>query len=116
MCPRTLQDFVGQELLSGHPSKGGRRIKTRRQMVLCESLRSVGFTFPSFYVTFGSYLTMFQALGLILEQLAPAIYSEDNFIADFLQINNTSLTFADYVGLDNYFRRQATRAAGLSQS
>jgi hypothetical protein len=59
---------------------------------------------------------MSQALGLILEQLAPAIYSEDNFIADFLQINNTSLTFADYVGLDNYFRRQATRAAGLSQS
>jgi hypothetical protein len=59
---------------------------------------------------------MFQAFGFVLEQLAPAIYSEDEFIADFLQINNASVTFADYMGLDNYFRRQATRAAGLSQS
>jgi exocyst complex component 1 len=59
---------------------------------------------------------MFQAFGFVLEQLAHAIYSEDDFIADFLQINNAALTFADYMGLDNYFRRQATRAAGLSQS
>jgi len=51
-----------------------------------------------------------------LEQLAPAVYSEDEFIADFLQINNAALTFADYIGLDSYFRRQAARAAGLSQS
>jgi exocyst complex component 1 len=51
-----------------------------------------------------------------LEQLAHAIYSEHDFIADFLQINNAALTFADYMGLDNYFRRQATRAASLSQS
>lgn len=48
--------------------------------------------------------------------MAPAIYSEDEFIAHFLQINNAALTFADYMGLDNYFRRQAARAAGLSQS
>lgn len=35
---------------------------------------------------------------------------------DFLQINDFALTYADYMGLDNYFRRQAARAAGLSQA
>ncbi|KAF8078783.1 exocyst complex component, sec3 subunit [Lyophyllum atratum] len=54
--------------------------------------------------------------GLLLEQLAPAIYRENEFITDFLQINEAGLTFADYMGLDNYFRRQAARAAGLSQT
>jgi hypothetical protein len=55
-------------------------------------------------------------LGLILEQIAPQVYRERDFIADFLQINEASLTFADYAGLDNYFRRQAARSAGLSQA
>ncbi|THH33432.1 hypothetical protein EUX98_g736 [Antrodiella citrinella] len=54
------------------------------------------------------------AFALILEQLAPMIYREEDFIADFLQINDVALTFADYMGLENYFRRQATRSAGLS--
>ncbi|KAF9244541.1 exocyst complex component Sec3-domain-containing protein [Melanogaster broomeanus] len=57
-----------------------------------------------------------EALGYILEQIAPQLYREDDFIADFLQVNDAGLTFADYVGLDNYFRRQAARGAGLSQS
>ncbi|KAG0704350.1 exocyst complex component Sec3-domain-containing protein [Suillus ampliporus] len=57
-----------------------------------------------------------EALGLILEQIAPQIYREGDFIADFLQINDAALTFADYAGLDNYFRRQAARSAGLSQT
>lgn len=57
-----------------------------------------------------------EALGLILEQIAPQIYREGDFIADFLQINDAGLTFADYAGLDNYFRRQAARSAGLSQA
>ncbi|KAN0100480.1 Exocyst complex component Sec3 domain containing protein [Tylopilus felleus] len=56
------------------------------------------------------------ALGYILEQAAPQIYREGDFVADFLQINDAGLTFADYAGLDNYFRRQAARSAGLSQS
>lgn len=54
--------------------------------------------------------------GLVLEQLAPLVYREDEFITDFLQINDAALTFADYMGLENYFRRQAARAAGLSQN
>ncbi|KAG9314221.1 exocyst complex component Sec3-domain-containing protein [Chiua virens] len=56
------------------------------------------------------------ALGYILEQIAPQIYREGDFVTDFLQINDTGLTFADYAGLDSYFRRQAARSAGLSQS
>jgi hypothetical protein len=55
-------------------------------------------------------------LLLILEQIAPLIYREDEFIADFLQINDAALTFADYMNLDNYFRRQASRGVGLTQS
>jgi hypothetical protein len=56
-----------------------------------------------------------QAFGLVLGHIAPQIYREDDFLADFLQINDAGLTFADYAGLDNYFRRQAARSAGLSQ-
>ncbi|KAI0068299.1 exocyst complex component sec3 subunit [Artomyces pyxidatus] len=56
-----------------------------------------------------------EAFGHILEQVSPQIYREEEFIADFLQINEAALTFADYMGLENYFRRQATRSSGLSQ-
>ncbi|KAI0048330.1 hypothetical protein FA95DRAFT_1490994 [Auriscalpium vulgare] len=56
-----------------------------------------------------------EAFGHVLEQIAPQIYREEDFIADFLQINEARLTFADYMGLDNYFRRQASRSSGLSQ-
>ncbi|KAJ6627091.1 exocyst complex component sec3 subunit [Mycena sp. CBHHK59/15] len=56
-----------------------------------------------------------KVFSLILEQIAPLIYREDEFIADFLQINDAALTFADYMDLDNYFRRQASRGVGLSQ-
>lgn len=55
-----------------------------------------------------------KAFGLVLESIAPMVYSEEEFIADFLQINDAALTFADYMGLENYFRRQAARSAGLS--
>lgn len=52
----------------------------------------------------------------MLEQIAPLIYHEDEFLTDFLQINDAALTYADYMNLDNYFRRQATRNNGLSAS
>ncbi|THG99273.1 hypothetical protein EW026_g3047 [Hermanssonia centrifuga] len=57
-----------------------------------------------------------QAFMLVLERIAPMVYSEEEFIADFLQINDAALTFADYMGLENYFRRQAARSAGLSSA
>lgn len=56
-----------------------------------------------------------EAFGRILEAMAPQIYREQEFIADFLQINEAGLTFADYMGLENYFRRQAARTIGMSQ-
>ena len=55
------------------------------------------------------------AFGRILEAISPLVYREQEFIADFLQINEAGLTFADYMGLENYFRRQAARTTGLSQ-
>ncbi|EPT01488.1 hypothetical protein FOMPIDRAFT_1120199 [Fomitopsis schrenkii] len=61
-------------------------------------------------------MTAADALSLALEEIASAIYREEEFIADFLQINDAGLTFADYMGLENYFRRQAARFAGLSQA
>lgn len=59
-------------------------------------------------------LTASEALSLILDQLAPHLHQEDEFIQDLLQINDSAITFADFMGLDNYFRRQAARSAGLS--
>jgi exocyst complex component 1 len=53
-------------------------------------------------------------LDHVLHQIGPQIYHEEQFIADFLQINDASLTFADYLSLESYFRRQASRSAGLS--
>lgn len=53
---------------------------------------------------------------MFLEHLVSLIYHEDDFITDFLQINDAGLTFADYMGLDNYFCRQAARSASLSQA
>ncbi|PFH54821.1 hypothetical protein AMATHDRAFT_353 [Amanita thiersii Skay4041] len=60
-------------------------------------------------------LRVSEAFGHTLEEITKLVYRENDFIADFLQINDAGLTFADYMGLDNYFRRQATRASGLSQ-
>ena len=56
-----------------------------------------------------------EAFGRILEGISPQIYREQEFIADFLQINDAALTFADYMGLENYFRRQAARSTSFSQ-
>ncbi len=52
----------------------------------------------------------------MLEQLAQAIYSEEGWVAYFLQTDDGAQTFADNMGLENYFRRQAARWNGLSQA
>ena len=49
-----------------------------------------------------------------MEQISHQILREEEFIADFLQINEARLTFADYMELDSYYRRQAARTSGLS--
>ncbi|KAI0286899.1 exocyst complex component Sec3-domain-containing protein [Russula aff. rugulosa BPL654] len=55
-----------------------------------------------------------EVFGQALEQISYQILREEGFIADFLQINEARLTFADYMGLDNYYRRQAARTSGMS--
>ncbi|TBU49952.1 exocyst complex component Sec3-domain-containing protein [Dichomitus squalens] len=57
-----------------------------------------------------------EALSMVLEQLAGTIYAEESWIARFLQMDDAVETFADHMGLENYFRRQAARWAGLSQA
>lgn len=61
-------------------------------------------------------LTLTQALMQVINQVGRAIYREEEFMADFLQINDAKLTFADYAGLESYFRRQALQNIGLSAS
>jgi len=53
---------------------------------------------------------------MVLDQIQSSIQRENDFITDFLQINDAGLTFADYMALDSYFRRQAARSAGLSST
>lgn len=60
-------------------------------------------------------MTISQVFGICLEQIISAINKEDEFTTEFLQINDSSFTFADYMGLDNYFRRQAARSASMTQ-
>ncbi|KAG8819330.1 hypothetical protein FRC18_012129 [Serendipita sp. 400] len=57
----------------------------------------------------------YEAFGRILDQICPITYREEEFLSTFLQINETGETFADYMGLDSYFRRQASRWIGLSK-
>ncbi|KDQ19898.1 hypothetical protein BOTBODRAFT_27319 [Botryobasidium botryosum FD-172 SS1] len=58
----------------------------------------------------------FEAYGRVLGEIAPQIYREQEFIAEFLQINDQTYTFADYMNMESYFRRQAARSAGLGSS
>jgi hypothetical protein len=60
--------------------------------------------------------TRLKVFALILERIAPQIYREEDFITTFFRINDNAFTFADYMGLDNYFRKQAARAVNLSPS
>ncbi|KAK0208183.1 exocyst complex component Sec3-domain-containing protein [Desarmillaria ectypa] len=90
----------------------GRRDKDKSDGTMRSSEASALFSNESVEVT---YISL-QVLGLALKQIAPAIYHEEEFITDFLQINDAALTFADYMGLDNYFRRQAARSTSVSQT
>ncbi|BEJ16672.1 hypothetical protein CspHIS471_0600730 [Cutaneotrichosporon sp. HIS471] len=53
-----------------------------------------------------------------VSEVVKQIVTEDDFIAAFLHLGDTESTFADYMELDTYFRRQASRHAshGLSAS
>lgn len=61
-------------------------------------------------------LAFFQALLQLLDLIAPQISREQVFLADFLQISDATLSFADYMGLENYLRRKASAAVGELKS
>ncbi|KAK0543955.1 hypothetical protein OC845_005868, partial [Tilletia horrida] len=52
----------------------------------------------------------------ILDSLTPLIQGEQAFIGDFLQINNSNVTFADYLDMEPYFRRRAAQLFGFGTS
>ena len=52
----------------------------------------------------------------IIKEIRSRIRSEEDFLADFLQVNDVALTYADYMALDHYFRRQATQSFELSST
>lgn len=51
-----------------------------------------------------------QAFARALQQITPHLAREQGFISDFLHINplDASITFADYMSLETFFRRGAT--------
>jgi exocyst complex component 1 len=73
-----------------------------------------GGSIPLFFSRRCTSLIWDQVFDQALGQISRQIYREEEFIADFLQINEARLTFADYMGLDSYFRRQAARTIGFS--
>ncbi|KAG8715818.1 hypothetical protein FRC08_010143 [Ceratobasidium sp. 394] len=58
----------------------------------------------------------FEAFDRALTQILTQIYAEEAFVADFLHTSDSSLTFADYMNLDSYFKRQAARGLDLSDA
>lgn len=46
-----------------------------------------------------------------MTEIIGQIVTEDDFIGSFLHLADNESTFADYMQLDTYFRRQATRHA-----
>lgn len=59
-----------------------------------------------------------QAFGRALSELVPHILREQGFVSDFLHINSVdqSITFADYMVLEAFFRRGATTYLMSQQS
>jgi len=58
-------------------------------------------------------LTAAEVFQRVLDSLTPLIQGEQTFIADFLQINDSNVTFADYADMEPYFRRRAAQLFGF---
>lgn len=52
----------------------------------------------------------------MLSNITPQVYREEDFLSLVLQIQDQTTTFADYMELESYFRRQAARFAGLGSA
>lgn len=51
-----------------------------------------------------------------VSEIVNQVVTEDNFVNSFLHLADNESTFADYMALDTYFRRQAARHASLGMS
>lgn len=87
------------------PLEGGRKEKDGK--LTGSEVRSL---FCSFYRSLIMLTSSLQAFGRALSQIAPHIIREQGFVSDFLHINplDASITFADYMVLETFFRRGAT--------
>ena len=62
----------------------------------------------------GTYLEI-QAFESALQQISTLVINEEAFIGDFLHTSDTAITFADYMDMEFYFKRQAAnQAAAMS--
>ncbi|KAK0536314.1 hypothetical protein OC834_001218 [Tilletia horrida] len=58
-------------------------------------------------------LTATEVFQRVVDSLTPLIQGEQSFLSDFLQINSSNVTFADYLDMEPYFRRRATQLFGF---
>ncbi|KAG8712989.1 hypothetical protein FRC11_013627, partial [Ceratobasidium sp. 423] len=58
----------------------------------------------------------YEAFDHALSQILVQIHAEDAFISRFLHTTDSTLSYADYMNLDNYFKRQASRGFDLSDA
>ncbi|CAE6412634.1 unnamed protein product [Rhizoctonia solani] len=56
------------------------------------------------------------AFDRALSQVVTQIHAEDAFISRFFHTTDSTLSYADYMNLDNYFKRQASRGLDLSDA
>jgi hypothetical protein len=49
-----------------------------------------------------------KAFESALQQISALVINEEAFIGDFLHTSDTAITFADYMDMEFYFRRQAS--------
>ncbi|CAD6905109.1 unnamed protein product [Tilletia controversa] len=58
-------------------------------------------------------LTATEVFQRVVDSLTPLLQGEQTFISDFLQINDSNVTFADYCDMEPYFRRRAAQLFGF---
>ncbi|XP_006453994.1 hypothetical protein AGABI2DRAFT_61670 [Agaricus bisporus var. bisporus H97] len=105
---------------SGKAQSGMRRAGTLIRSPMESRNKDKDKSSSSTRMTSDGDLRVSEVFLLVLEQINPLSHQENAFMGDFLQINSlnhdTALTFADYMALDHYFRRQAARSNSLSSA
>ncbi|KAE8232462.1 hypothetical protein CF326_g2505 [Tilletia indica] len=61
-------------------------------------------------------LTATEVFQRVVDSLTPLFQGEQTFISEFLGINDSNVTFADYCDMEPYFRRRATQLFGFGTS